>query len=146
MSDLITSSYIIDAIAKSLTASDATAPVYDENQKQQTVTPCYHIAVGRPTFSTSLSNTAAFKVPVFVRYEPPLNDPNKAAICRDKAQQMFQILGTVVSDTVPIRGLDMHYEILDEMLIFYVTYTVKGAAFVTAPQMQELEQEQHVKE
>ena len=96
--------------------------VYAEAVEQGLQTPCFFISSLEVTSRLYMGLRYFCENPFCIQYIPD-ESLNAKAACNDVAEQLFSCL-ELITDTEGdlVRGTDMHYEIVDGVLNFFVNY------------------------
>ncbi len=113
---------IVDGISKSIGDSFGTDyRIYTENIEQGLHEPCFFIKVLNPSQAEFIGNRWKQTVPVDIHYYP--NSKTKNAECHTTASQLWIVLKRInLLDGTMMNGWDMHYEIVDNVMHFFVIY------------------------
>ena len=97
--------------------------IYTEEIKQDLKEPCFFITPLNPSKTDFPSKRYLMDNPFCIQYFPKSED-NPNSECRDVADRMLWALEntTPLDADRPIRGTDMHHEITDGVLNFFVNY------------------------
>lgn len=116
---------IIEAISIALNAefTEKEFEIYMEEMKQGINEPCFFIACLEPTSDVFLGKRYYTTNNFVIQYFPESTD-NTQRECNSIAERMKWCLEyiTTQGDEKPIRGDGMHYEIVDGVLNFFVSY------------------------
>ncbi|WP_019123700.1 phage tail terminator family protein [Brevibacillus massiliensis] len=114
---------------------------YGEEIKEGLTTPCFFVKFLEPSHTHELNRRYVRELPFDVHY---FADTNKDRI--DMADQLTSVLETVQVNDRPINGINMSWEIVDEVLHFFVTYRMHvWKQKPVYPHMQTLEVKEEVK-
>lgn len=131
---------IINGIAGALhrTFGDTHA-IYKESVKQDLKEPCFIIVALQPTSENANHGHYLRNYPFDITFIPESETDSKSEMYRT-AESLFLILDYInVLDNLR-RGIKMRYEIVDDVLHFFVTYTMYVKELVEpAPMMETLE-------
>lgn len=101
---------------------DSEYPIYAEDIEQGLQEPCFFIAVLAPTHKQMLGNRYLLTIPVDVHYFPGTANKH-LEINRVAAQLMYLLRRITLTDgQTQLNGFDMHYEVVENVLHFFVTY------------------------
>lgn len=103
-------------------AIDATfpdIPIMGEEIKQGLTTPCFFVRLLEPIHEQELGRRYMRHHPFVVRYFP---QEGTNAEMYDIAEQLTQTLYHITVAGRPVRGMGMRFEIMDEVLHFFVNY------------------------
>lgn len=97
--------------------------IYTEEIKQDLKEPCFFITPLNPSKTDFLSKRYLMDNPFCIQYFPESED-NPNSECRDVADRMLWALENItpLDADRPVRGTDMHHEITDGVLNFFVNY------------------------
>lgn len=97
--------------------------IHMEEIKQDLKEPCFFIMCLNPTHKLVLGKRYFRKNQFVIQYFPE-SKQNKKRECHSVAERMTWCLEhlSVIGETIPIRGTKMHYEIVDDVLQFFVNY------------------------
>ena len=118
---------IIKAIAKALdeqfNAEADAYEIYDEEIKQDLQEPAFFIQSLNPSTDLFLGKRYLHRSHILIQYFPK-SETDYQAECNDMGEQLIWIVEwiTCEGDDRPIRGSKMHYEVVDEVLNFFVNY------------------------
>jgi hypothetical protein len=93
---------------------------YGEEIKEGLTTPCFFVKILEPAHTHELNRRYVRELPFDVHY---FTDTNKDRI--SMADQLTSVLETVQVNGRPISGINMSWEIVDEVLHFFVTYRMQ---------------------
>lgn len=96
--------------------------IYDESIEQGLKEPCFFIQCLKPT-NNLFRGKRYYRTNEFcIQYFPVSN--NKVTECEQVAEQLFEVLEwlTFYDDGTKLLGKDLHYEISDGVLSFFVNY------------------------
>lgn len=112
---------IIGAISISLNAEFGDDyEVHPEEIKQDLEEPCFFVFCLNPSTELFLGKRY-FKTNNFcIQYFPATDDAQQE--CNDVAERMTWALEYITLDDGPIRGTNMRYEVVDDVLNFFVNY------------------------
>lgn len=95
--------------------------IYSESVKQGLKEPCFFIAVLNPTQNPIIGARYFREHPFDIHYFPSKDGGNQEI--QDVASDLFETLEyiTLLNGDL-VRGTNMHYEVIDGVLHFFVTY------------------------
>lgn len=131
------------AVNAALDAAFPDIPIAGEEIKQKLDPPCFFVRLLEPAHTQELDRRFSRDHPFVVHYFAPerLNDDMYA-----KAEQLTAALQLIEIGGRLAIGTGMHFEIVDEVLFFYVTYRfLVWAPAADDPTMQTLEQDGGIK-
>lgn len=119
---------IIEAVSIALNAEFGDGyKIHMEQIKQGLEEPCFFVQTVEPTHEKTFGVPDSLGryhrlVPLCIQYFPATKEVQRE--CNTVAEQMTWCLEyvTVYGETKPIMGTNVHYEIVDEVLNFFVTY------------------------
>ena len=94
--------------------------IYTESVKQGLKEPCFSILCLNPTIQQTLGKRY-FRTNQFCIHYFPTSDESQSE-CNDVAERLFGVLEYITVDGDLIRGTEMHYEVVDGVLSFFVNY------------------------
>lgn len=121
--------------------------IYMEENKQDLKMPCFFISLVQPTKTDFPSNRYYMDNLFCIQYIPE-SETGSNGECVSTGEQMLWVLEEVTPDgeDLPVRGSNMHYEIIDGVLNFFVNYNYFVRKVVdTAPTMETMATRSHVK-
>ena len=121
--------------------------IYTEENKQDLKMPCFFISLVQPTKTDFPSNRYYMDNLFCIQYIPE-SETGSNGECVSIGEQMLWVLEEVTPDgeDLPVRGSNMHYEIIDGVLNFFVNYNYFVRKVVdTAPTMETMATRSHVK-
>lgn len=109
-------------IAAALHKAFPDAEIYTEEIKQDLNPPCFYIQVLEPEHNQALGKVYNRKCPVCIQYFSP--EQKYQADCSEKDEALYLVLEyiTLLDESLPINGIDMHSKVEDGVLSFFVTY------------------------
>lgn len=114
---------------------------YGEEIKEGLTTPCFFVKLLEPSHTHELNRRYVRELPFDVHY---FAETNKDRITM--ADQLTSVLETVQVNGRQISGINMSWEIVDEVLHFFVTYRMQvWKPKPVYPYMQTLEVEEEMK-
>lgn len=114
---------------------------FGEEIKEGLTPPCFFVKILEPTHTQELGRRYAREIPVDVHY---FDETNKDRITM--AEQLTSILETIQVNENPIRGINVSWEIVDEVLHFFITYRMQvWKQKPSYPSMQTLDIEEALK-
>lgn len=93
---------------------------YGEEIKEGLTTPCFFVKLLEPTHTHELDRRYVRELPFDVHY---FADTNKDRITM--ADQLTSALETIQVNDKPLIGANMSWEVVDEVLHFFVTYRMQ---------------------
>ncbi len=113
---------ILSSISKALyTKFGDTYHYYVEDVEQGTKTPCFHIEVLNPMFRSTNHKDYYWTMPVVLHFFT--NDKvNTNKTCFDIGQQTLECLEYLKTDKLLLRGRDMNFTMVDDVLQVFITY------------------------
>lgn len=114
---------------------------YGEEIKEGLTTPCFFVKLLEPAHTHELNRRYVRELPFDVHY---FADTNKDRIIM--AEQLAIVLETIQVNGRPLNGINMSWEIVDEVLHFFVTYRMQvWKPRPNDPTMQTLDVEEEMK-
>lgn len=127
---------IIAGVAGAL-AQEFGYPVYQNDVAQGLIPPCFLISLLSPSRKPYLGTRQRYDVPLDVLYFPEEAGDNRTLI--DVADRLFETLAWIdLPDGDRLRGMDVHFEIQDQVLHFFVVYTLFLRQNLVLPYMEDL--------
>lgn len=112
---------IIDGICVSINDKFGdTYEIYTESIKQGLKEPCFSIVCLNPTINQIVGKRYFRSNQFCIHYFPSSNE--KQSECHSVMENLFTTLEFITVDGDLIRGTDMHCEIVDDVLNFFVNY------------------------
>ncbi len=112
---------ITDGISIAInTEFDDTYEIYTESIKQGLNEPCFSILCLNPTLEQFLGKRYFRTNQFCIHYFPSSGE--KRSECYTVAERLFGTLEYITVDGDLIRGTDMHCEVVDDVLSFFVNY------------------------
>lgn len=113
---------IIKGISMALNAAFGDGyKVYQNDVKQGLEEPCFLVAVLKPELSPLIGRRFLMREPLDIHYFPAA--PRNHAEMITVAETMLETLEVInLPNGEPIRGTSMNYEIVDDVLHFFVNY------------------------
>ena len=112
---------IIDGISIALSACFGDRyEMHAEEIKQDLEEPCFFIACLNPSHDLFLGRRYFRGNSFCIQYFPESEHAQRE--CLDVAESMTECLEVISADGVQIRGTKMKYEVIDEVLHFFVNY------------------------
>lgn len=142
----VTGKVFIDAVIAAIKTIDTAATIYDEKQQQGAVTPYYHVSEIRQEQTAQISGLVSRGSSIKIRYEPPQNAKNKYERCAETGNNLLFKMRKIPFGDVFVNGTNISYEIIDEVLLFYVTYHIRAIEEQEINLMQNLEINEGVNE
>ena len=97
--------------------------IYSESVKQGLKEPCFFIAVLNPTQNPMIGTRYFREYPFDIHYFPSKDGGNQEI--QDVASKLFDTLEYItLLDGDLVRGTEMHYEKVDDVLHFFVKYNM----------------------
>ncbi|MEJ8548162.1 phage tail terminator family protein [Brevibacillus borstelensis] len=128
-------------VFKALETAFPGADRYGEEIKEGLTTPSFFVKLLEPTHTQELDRRYVRELPFDVHY---FADSNKDRITT--AEQLTSVLGTIQVNSRPVCGIKMSWEIIDEVLHFFVTYRMQvWKQKPDVPSMQTLDIEEAIK-
>lgn len=120
---------LIDAISIKLNqVFGDSKKIYSETVKQGLQEPCFFIAVLNPSQKQMIGNRYFRQHPFDIHYFPAVQGNNNEL--QEMASNLFDALEYVtLTNGDLVRGTEMHYEVIDGVLHFFVDYNM----FVNKP-------------
>ena len=148
--DYITGELIKSAVARAINARIPEEVVYKERQPQQAedkrTGAAFYISERRISLTPQLRGQVQRDHEINVRYEPPLKANDKAEQCAILRNILMEALILLDLPNGKVWGRNIAGEIIDEVLIIEVTYTVNAATAATVgADMETLKIESEVK-
>ena len=157
----ITGESIKSAIALKIKSSFANTngsppiTIYKEKIVQGMKKPCFFVWVMDVSQEKIMRNVYTRDYQMNIRYHPEEKDTKTYEILSDIGNKLLGILTTIdvpiflgrygtdgepIEDKKPVRGIQMSFEIKEDVLQFYVTYNIKAKQVVDeVPEMESLE-------
>lgn len=110
-----------NAVTSALDAAFPGIPIRGEEIKQSLVAPCFFVRLLAPAHTRELGRRARRDHPLVVHYFSPDAAPNEDMYTM--ADELTTVLAELVVAGEPIIGQGMNFEIVDGVLLFFVTYT-----------------------
>lgn len=124
MSNMIEQS-IIDGLVVALDNINPNIPVYTEQIKQEFSQPAFFVMqldlAQAPGYNRRSSRNMLFNV----HYFPDRDSLMPKADCRAIAESLFEPLKYVTTAYGPVRSYGLRYEIVDDVLHFFVNFNLK---------------------
>lgn len=128
-------------VFKALETAFPGADRYGEEIKEGLTTPSFFVKLLEPTHTQELNRRYVRELPFDVHY---FADTNKDRIV--VAEQLTSALETIQVNDRPIHGIKMSWEIIDDVLHFFVTYRMQvWKQKPNDPTMQTLDVEEAIK-
>ncbi|MFH5185727.1 DUF6838 family protein [Paenibacillus sp. TAB 01] len=137
---------IKNGILARLSEIDPELPLYDEQIKQGFTEPAFFVLQVNSGQTRGVNRRYIRSLLFNVHFFPDPKSLTKKEDCRAIAERLYEAMVYVEVDGQLCRGLDHRYEVIDDVLHFFVGFTVhlmKTADQV--PKMQQLEQEGYLK-
>ena len=108
--------------------------IYKEKVVQGMIKPCFFVWTMDVSPVKRMKNTFEFPYQMNVRYEPSEDDEEKYKSCMSVAMTLTEALSSIdvpidVNGTEVLKqvyGRDMEFSITDDVLQFFVSYTLRG--------------------
>lgn len=111
--------------------------IYSESVQQGLKEPCFFIAVLNPKQSQMIGLRYFMQHPFDIHYFPAIPGNNEEI--QDVASQLFDALEYItLLDGDVVRGIEMHYEKVDDVLHFFVKYNMFIKKIVEVDKMENL--------
>lgn len=114
---------IIDAISIKLDESFSGVEIYSESVLQSLMPPCFFIGVLNPSQQQQLGTRYFRRHPFDVHYFPEVTD-DKAEMYTTADTLCAALEYVTLANGDILRGSDVHWEIVDGVLHFFVSYDV----------------------
>lgn len=114
--------HIRESIVVALDKHFPSAKIYGEEIQQGFQEPCFFIKILNPAQRQIMGSRYFREHPFDIHYFPSKEGDNEEM--NDVANQLFRILEYIVFDGDSVRGTDVHYEIIDRVLHFFVDYNL----------------------
>jgi hypothetical protein len=126
-----------------LDAAFPDVPIHGEEIKQQLNPPCFFVRLLEPMHTQELGRRNRRVHPFDVHYFAPARENDSMY---DMAEQLTSALQTIQVGGRPVQGTGRRFEIIDEVLHFFVDYTLLVWEVKSIhPKMQTLEQKEVIK-
>lgn len=144
MGNEITGESIKSAIAVKLGedfGSDLPAPkLYKEKIVQGLVKPCFFIWTMDISQEKLMRNNYERTYQMNIRFHPPDDDPTPYQTLQEIGNRLTESLSVIYPTDFPVFGKQMSFQIIENVLQFYVSYTLKLHTITpTLPVMEDLE-------
>lgn len=106
------------AIDTEFNTGETTYEIYSESLEQGLNEPCFSIVVLNPFTDRRLAHRHYREYPVDIHYFPK-DEINAKKEMYDVAERLFLVVEVIDNS---IRGSNIHYEIVDGVLHFFITY------------------------
>lgn len=116
---IVTINNVRYAVHAALDAAFPDIPILGEEIKQGLTPPCFFVRLLQPEHAQELGRRYIRYHPIVVRYYAV--DRANAAMY-DMAEQLTSVLQQIIVAGRPVRGIGMRFEIVDEILHFFVEY------------------------
>ena len=137
---------IINGIAIKLKQAHPNTTIYRESVPQGLKEPCFIILPLEPTQEAKLPNRYWRTYPFDIHFFPKSTDAPKAEMYAMAEALFFELEHIFCCENV-VRGAKMRYEIVDNVLHFFVNYDMFVKQKVTAPEfMQTIDYSQKTEE
>ncbi|WP_438435408.1 phage tail terminator family protein [Gorillibacterium sp. sgz500922] len=128
-----------NAVSRALDAAFPDIPVSGEEIKQDLNPPRFFVRFLEPSHTQELGRRARRDHPLVVHYFPAGKDANEDMY--EMADKLTEALQSVTVAGMPASGHGMRFQVVDGVLLFFVTYTfLVQAAAPVIPVMQTLDQ------
>ncbi|MEF3309514.1 hypothetical protein PV433_11475 [Paenibacillus sp. GYB004] len=118
-------------------------PVHGEEIKQDLEPPCFYVRLLGPAHTQELGRRFMRHHPFDIHYFAPGRDNDHMYAMAEKLTDVLQSIDVAGR---PVTGYGMRFEIIDEVLHFFVEYKLHvWAPLPDDPKMQELEQKEGIK-
>ena len=121
--------------------------IYRESVRQDLKEPCFFIQILNPTVKQVIKNRYFRSNQFCIQFFPESVEKRKE--CEDVAERMLWCLEYIhlEGEETPVRGTQMHGEIVDDILHFFVNYDCYVHKSIEAdPSMEIMESKEQVKE
>jgi len=110
---------IIDGLTAALGEAFSGCEIYVENIRQGLTEPCFFVTVLEPSQQRIHNERHLLRVPLNVQYFPKegYREINETAMTLNNILRRIELL-----NGDKLNGLDLHYEIVDNVLHYFVTY------------------------
>lgn len=138
---------IIEAISIALNAEFGDGYTnYTEEVEQGLKTPCFFITCVNPSIRPFPSKRYLAHHLFCIQYIPSDGSSGTKAECNNVGERLESCLEYIGGDDSPIRGTEMHFEVTDGILDFFVNYDLFVRKIVDkSPEMRELRRSISVK-
>lgn len=109
------------AVHAALDAAFPNIPIHDEEIPQELKPPCFFVRLLEPEHVQELGRRFFRYHPFVVRYFA--QDRSNTAMY-DMAERLTEVLQQIVVAGRPVRGTGMRFEIVDDVLHFFVEYNI----------------------
>lgn len=115
---------IIDGISRKLNTTFGDGyEIYAKDVKQGLTEPCFFISILKPELSPLLGKRGIKRNPFDILYFPK-QAGNNSELYNTAEKLMFTMEYITMADGLPLRGTGMSYEIIDEVLHFFVNFNL----------------------
>ncbi len=121
-----------------------TFPIYSEQVDQNFTEKCFFIDLQKSSVRQYVGNRYLRNYPFDIRFFPIENN-NKTAQIADVADRLIQCLEYITVNGNLVRGINMNYEIVDDVLHFMVEYNIIVLYVDVVEMMEDLEMDLNVK-
>ena len=130
---------ILDSISKALYSKfGSTYHYYVEDMEQGTTKPCFNIGALTPMFRSTNYKDYYWTMPIVIHFfTNDKVDTNKT--CLDMGQQVLDCLEYLETDTLVLRGRDMSFTMVDDVLQVFITYNFWTEKPETIPTMENID-------
>ena len=119
---MITIQTVIDGIVGGIKAAYPDNDVYTENVEQGLTEPCFSVLCLNSNIKHEFDKRYLKTMLFCVHYFPEEHIDAKAE-CGDVSEELVSALEYITADGDMLRGTDLHSEIIDNVLSFFVTYS-----------------------
>ncbi|GAA4828015.1 hypothetical protein GCM10023310_00890 [Paenibacillus vulneris] len=119
----MTNEDVKNGILKQLDALGLDIPLYDERIKQGFQEPAFFVLLLNSNQTREVDRRYRRKLLFDIHYFPDPISPVKVA-CNSVAEQLYEFLEYIEWDGNRYRGFDMHHEIVDDVLHFFISFEV----------------------
>ncbi|MNB80551.1 hypothetical protein D3C75_273160 [compost metagenome] len=110
-----------NAVTAALDMAFPAVPIHGEEIKQNLVASCFFVRLLEPAHTRELGRRARRDHPLVIHYFPPDAAPNEDMYAI--ADQLTAVLAELMVAGQPVIGKGMHFEVVDGVLLFFVTYS-----------------------
>lgn len=96
--------------------------IHTNKVKQDLKEPCFFISILNPDIERRLAARREEDIPVCIQYFPKEKGNEECTNVAERLALYALELITPSGEDIPIRGRDIHWEITDDVLHFFVTY------------------------
>lgn len=98
-------------------------PIYSEQVDQHFTEKCFYIDLLKPLIQPYVGDRYLRIYPFDIRFYPIENNNMNVQMC-DVADKLIEVLRYITVDGNLVRGINMNYEIVDDVLHFMVQYNI----------------------